>query len=189
MAIKTPRITTKKAREGYLAKKWDGQLIENHMIIASDTSFGRGVIRVGDQEVQVPDRGNLLGNGATSDEANKFVGILKAFEIAREDYELSGAVPMPTLASPVGRDDIWFAEENTVQGIMVVGYMGAISEEAVVAGDPVTLRVANVDVPTGKVLGGFGKTAVADEALVLTGLTWGADSDALGENFIIMNIK
>lgn len=185
----TPRTATTKAREGYLTTPWDGKRIENHTIIGSQISFGRGVISAGNREVQVPDRGNLLGNGATSDEAAKFVGTLKAFEIAREDYYLDGSVPIPTLATPVGRDDQGFAEANTTQGIVVVGDIGAISEEAVSAGDAVTLRVANVDVATGKVLGGYGKTAVADETLVLEGITWGLDSDALGENFLVMNIK
>ena len=189
MAIMQNRIDTKASREGFLQKEWRGQLISNAILVGSNATFGRGVIDLGGGLVQVPDRENVLGNGATSDEAANFLGVIKAFQINREPYELDGSVPMPTLATPVGRDDVNFANEGTAQGIVEIGYVGEISEEAVSEGDPVTLRVAGEDDATGKVLGGFGKTAVADEALVLDGVFWGADSDALGENFLLIRIK
>lgn len=183
------RIAATAAREGFLQREWSGQLISNATLVGSNATFGRGVISLGAGQVQVPDRADVLGNGATSDEANKFLGVIKGFIIQREEYYLDGSVPMPTLGTPVGRADTDFAEANTTQGILEVGYIGAISEEAVVEGDTVTLRVANADESTGLVLGGFGKTAVADVTLTLDGVYWGADSDALGENYLIVKVK
>ena len=183
------RITTTAGREGFPHKMWQGQLVSDRTVVATDTPFGRGMIDIGDGEMQVPDRADTLGNGATSGEAAAFVGILLGHFNPKPDYIESGEVATPVVATPVGRDDEDFVDisQNPVAAIMEVGFINAIPEEAVVAGDIVTLRITGADEATGKVLGGFAKTIEADVRLELTGLYWGAASDALGENHIIMN--
>jgi hypothetical protein len=184
-----PRMTVDTGREGFPAKMWAGQLVSDKTLVAANTPFGRGVINIGSGEMQVPDRGDLLGNGATSDEVNKFLGILLGHINPKDACYDKVGIDLPTVETPVGRGDEDFFEPNTVQAYAEVGFIHAIAEEAVVEGDQVTLRVAGVDEPTGLVLGGFGTTAVADEALVLPGLFWGADADALGLSHIKINIK
>lgn len=187
--MKTSRWAVAEAREGFLFKIWTGQLVSDKILVAANTSFGRGVIDIGGGEMQVPDRGNLLGNGATADEATAFLGVLLGHTNPKDPFYDDVNVDLPVIPTPVGRDDEDFFETGTVQAYMEVGFVGAVAEEAVVEGDQVTLRVAGVDNATGKVLGGFGKTAVADVTLVLPGLVWGADAEALGLSHIKLNIK
>ena len=187
--MNTPRYTQEPSREGFPFKMWQGQLVSDKTLVATNTPFGRAVINIGGGEMQVPDRGNLLGNGATSDEANKFLGILLGHINAKDACYDNEDIDLPVVGTPVGRGDEDFFKPNTVQAYMEIGFIGAVAEEAVVEGDQVTMRVAGVDEPTGLVLGGFGTTAVADVTLVLPGLFWGADADALGLSHIISNIK
>ena len=187
----TQRITVTAGREGFPHKRWQGELVSDRTVVATDTPFGRGMIDIGDGEMQVPDRANVLGNGATSGEAAAFIGILLGHHNPKPSYVESGEVAAAVVATPVGRDDEDFIDISMypVAAVMEIGFINAIPEEAVVAGDVVTLRVSGADNATGKVLGGFGKTITADVLLELTGLYWGAASDALAENYIVMNIK
>lgn len=172
----------KKAKPGFLTKTWDGARIESYTLVGSDAAYGLGVV-VGTEEgtVRLPDKSDVLGAGATTDDATKFVGIILGREKAIAEAYLSGEVERPTIATPMGRGEKDFYKEFETISVLRVGDGGVITEQAVIKGDPVYMRIDNTDTTTSstaKVLGGFRKDADTDGAVAITGAVFSQSAGA-----------
>jgi hypothetical protein len=176
------RITQKKAEAGALTKVWNGARVESMTLVGSDAAYGLGVI-VGTDEgtVRLPDASDVLGAGATTGEDTKFVGIILGREKPISDAYLSGEVARPTVATPKGRGEKDFYKEFETVSILRVGDIGVITEQAVVKGDPVFMRIGGADTVTSgtaKVLGGFRKDADTAGAVAITGAVYSQSAGA-----------
>ena len=178
----TPRMTQEKARAGFLTKTWDGARIESYTLVGSNAAYGLGVIAGAEEgTVRLPDTSDVLGAGATTDDSAKFVGIILGREKPITEAYLSGEVERPTIATPMGRGEKDFYKEFETVSILRVGDCGVITEQAVVKGDPVYMRIDNTDTTTSttaKVLGGFRKDADTAGAVAILGAVFSQSAGA-----------
>jgi len=189
----TPRTTQKKAKAGFLTKQWDGARIESYTLTGSGAAYGLGVITgAAEGTVRLPDSDDTLGAGATTTEAAKFVGVILGRVKPINEAYISGEVAEPTISTPAGRGETEFYNEFETVSVLRIGDIGVITEQAVVKGDPVFMRITGADLATsstGKVLGGFRKDADTDEAVALTGLVFAQSAGAFESVGIEVKIK
>lgn len=178
----TPRITQKLAKAGFMTKQWLGARIEDYILVGSDAAYGLGVIAGTDEgTVRLPDTSDVLGAGATTGDATKFVGIILGRTKPIHEAYVSGEIAQPTVLTPKGRGETEFYKEFETVSILRVGDIGVITEQAVVKGDPVFMRIDNADTATSstaKVLGGFRKDIDTDGAVAISGLVFSQSAGA-----------
>ena len=176
------RITQENAKPGFITKTWNGARIESYTLVGSASAYGLGVIfGTNEGTVRLPDTSDVLGAGATTDDAAKFAGIILGRVKAIDEAYISGLIAQPTIATPMGRGETEFYNEFETVSVLRVGDIGVITEQAVVKGDPVFMRISGADVSTAstsKVLGGFRKDADTAGAVAITGLVFAQSAGA-----------
>ena len=158
------KSTQTQAIAGGIWKATSRQLDEAKQIIGSNIGYGIAVVYTGvEGEVQAPDDGNQLGNGATTPAANEFAGFtMIQREPFDENLEIDG-YSKDIISAPVGQGQTTFVSENDALTVLRQGFIGVKVEAIAAAGDPVYFRRNVADAATttnGLTLGGI--TSVDD---------------------------
>lgn len=167
MANKTTQVA---ATAGGIWKATSRQLDESKQIIGSDIGYGIAVVYTGiEGEVQAPDDGNQLVNGATTPAANKFAGFTMLQRTPLDtNLEIEG-YSQDTISAPVGQGQTIFVKENDALTVLRQGFIGVKVEAIVAAGDPVYFRRNVADAATtenGLTLGGITSVNDANTELI-----------------------